>query len=148
MRSDLVRFFAVGASGVAVNLAVLTALLRLGAGPRLALAGAIAVSVLSNYLINNFWTFRPLARRGARALLIGAVAFCLTCAAGALINFAITTLALAAHLNVYAGDLVGIVGGSLSNYQLSRRFTWRRATAKMSHSSENSASSFCQSGLR
>jgi dolichol-phosphate mannosyltransferase len=74
LRSQIVRFCAVGASGYAVNLAIYAALL--GAGMHYLAAAAIAflVAAASNYLWNRTWTFRtsdaPLLGQGARALVV------------------------------------------------------------------------------
>jgi dolichol-phosphate mannosyltransferase len=51
------KFSAVGAAGVVVNLASFTALLNLGMNKFLASPVAIEISIISNFFLNNFWTF-------------------------------------------------------------------------------------------
>lgn len=51
------KFGVVGASGVLVNLASFTALLKLGMNKYLASPVAIEVSIITNFLLNNYWTF-------------------------------------------------------------------------------------------
>ena len=51
------RFAVVGTSGVVVNLATFTVLLKLGLNKFLASPVAIEVSIISNFLLNNYWTF-------------------------------------------------------------------------------------------
>jgi dolichol-phosphate mannosyltransferase len=51
------KFGVVGISGVAVNLVSFTMLMRLGMNKFLASPLAIEVSIITNFLFNNFWTF-------------------------------------------------------------------------------------------
>jgi dolichol-phosphate mannosyltransferase len=51
------KFSAVGAAGVLVNLASFTVLLNLGMNKYIASPVAIEISIISNFLLNNFWTF-------------------------------------------------------------------------------------------
>jgi len=51
------KFGVVGISGVAVNLVAFTMLMRLGMNKFLASPLAIEVSIITNFLFNNFWTF-------------------------------------------------------------------------------------------
>jgi dolichol-phosphate mannosyltransferase len=51
------KFAAVGTAGVAVNLGSFTALMNLGMNKYLASPLAIEVSIITNFLFNNFWTF-------------------------------------------------------------------------------------------
>lgn len=82
------KFGAVGGSGVIVNLAFLAGFRELGCSDSLASAMAIEVSILSNFMLNERWTFRDrlssheyvqgaLIKRAARfqlVSLIGAIA--------------------------------------------------------------------------
>jgi dolichol-phosphate mannosyltransferase len=54
----LAKFLIVGASGVAVNLALFSLLLYLGMNKYIASPIAIELSIISNFLLNNYWTFR------------------------------------------------------------------------------------------
>jgi dolichol-phosphate mannosyltransferase len=51
------KFSAVGAVGVIVNLASFTLLMHLGMNKYLASPVAIEVSIVANFFLNNFWTF-------------------------------------------------------------------------------------------
>lgn len=53
-----IKFGIVGASGVLVNLGVFSLLLSLGTNKFLASPIAIEISIVSNFLFNNYWTFR------------------------------------------------------------------------------------------
>jgi dolichol-phosphate mannosyltransferase len=51
------KFGLVGMSGVVVNLVSFTMLLKLGMNKFLASPLAIEVSIITNFFLNNFWTF-------------------------------------------------------------------------------------------
>ena len=51
------KFGVVGASGVLVNLASFTAFLQMGMNKYLASPIAIEVSIITNFIFNNYWTF-------------------------------------------------------------------------------------------
>ncbi len=53
-----IKFGIVGASGVVVNLGTFTILLAAGVGKFVASPIAIELSIISNFLLNNYWTFR------------------------------------------------------------------------------------------
>ena len=82
------RFAAVGASGVVVNVGALALLRTVGrVQTNIAAALAIELSIVSNFLLNHGWTFRD--RRAADRSVIGRlVRFHLVSSAGALVQFA------------------------------------------------------------
>jgi dolichol-phosphate mannosyltransferase len=51
------RFLVVGATGVVVNLVAFTLLMNMGLNKFIASPIAIQISIFSNFLLNNFWTF-------------------------------------------------------------------------------------------
>ena len=53
-----IKFLAVGATGVAVNLGFFTLLLFLGLNKFVASPISIEISIISNFIFNNYWTFR------------------------------------------------------------------------------------------
>ncbi|MFO8070256.1 MAG: GtrA family protein [Polyangia bacterium] len=113
-----VKFCAVGASGVAVNLGCLALLADLfGMQQNMAAALAIEVSINTNFAINEGWTFRD--RRGASGVLLRWWRFHLVSFAGAAIqwlvfvvgNSLVATLGLAEH-----GGLVAQGGGGIAEW--------------------------------
>ena len=60
--ATLARFLVVGASGVVVNLGLFTALLNAGLGRYVASPLAIEASIVTNFLLNHYWTFRSRTR--------------------------------------------------------------------------------------
>jgi dolichol-phosphate mannosyltransferase len=55
--SEVVQFIVVGASGALVNLLAVTGLLRAGLSTDISIAGAIALSICTNFLLNRRFTF-------------------------------------------------------------------------------------------
>lgn len=51
------KFAAVGAGGVFVNLASFTFLMKMGLNKFIASPAAIEISIIANFFLNNFWTF-------------------------------------------------------------------------------------------
>jgi dolichol-phosphate mannosyltransferase len=53
-----IKYSLVGLSGVAVNLGVFTLLVMFGVNKYLASPVAVEISIISNFVLNNYWTFR------------------------------------------------------------------------------------------
>lgn len=120
-------FGTVGALGVLIHMAVLSALMFVH-GVVFPLAQSIAVvSAMSfNFWLNNWLTYRDLRLKGARALFTGWIGFCLTCAVGGLANVAVATLLATRGIHWALAAISGILVGSVWNYALSSRFVWGR----------------------
>jgi len=120
-------FGTVGAVGVVVHFAVLTAIL-FGVGEAFTLAQAIATfcAMSFNFWLNNWLTYRDARLKGAKAVLTGWIGFCLTCSVGALANVAVATLLESRGVVWVLAALAGILVGSVWNYALSSRFVWGR----------------------
>jgi dolichol-phosphate mannosyltransferase len=121
------KFCLVGASGVVVNEGLL-ALLKQSAGLHLALASAVSieVSILSNFLFNNYFTFRDRRPSGTRLFFRGLTVFNAVSLAGLVINMG-TLLLLTYVFGVHylISNLCGIVLATMWNYFMNERFTWR-----------------------
>jgi dolichol-phosphate mannosyltransferase len=128
----LAQFVAVGLSGAIVNLAVLTGLHLLGAPEKISLAGGIAVSVITNFLLNRRFTFSY--ARGGNVWRQFA-AFVGTASIGMVVNYAI---ALYLRANVLVGGfaslqlaaLAGIIGGTFFNFVGNRYVVFRKRYIK------------------
>lgn len=132
--SRLLKFLVVGGIGVFVNLGVMALLIQAKfAGDWRASAFASAVGALSNYLLNNHWTFSD-RRRNGRALLNGALMYFPMSA----VAIGITTLSYSilsqarfrasfgtSSLYLLGAQLVSIGFGTYFNYTMHRAFTWR-----------------------
>lgn len=87
LTARFLKFCAVGASGVVVNLGVLALLTGVGMRSSLASAWAIEVSILSNFAVNELWTFRD--QRAGSTLLGRAARFQLVSLVGALVQWVV-----------------------------------------------------------
>lgn len=122
------RFGVVGASGVAVNTLVLWLLARVGSTPVLA-ASAIAteVAVLTNFVLNDRWTFRD-ARHSSvfgRLLRFNGVAL-----GGMLITVGVLALLTnTTALPLLVANLVAVAGAMVWNYVVNSRWTWKPPVA-------------------
>jgi dolichol-phosphate mannosyltransferase len=121
-------FGTVGAAGVAVHFAVLSALLLALPGDDFVAAQAAAVlaAMSFNFWLNNWLTYRDKRLTGARALLRGWAGFCAACSVGALANVAIASFLEGRGVFWALAALAGIVVGAVWNYALSSRFVWGR----------------------
>lgn len=127
------RYCAVGLTGIAVNegaLALLT-----GAGGLFYLYSsvlAVEAAIISNFLLNELWTFRDRARlfSGAAERLKRFLSFNLICAAGGVVNVAVLWLLTGVGgLHFLIGNLVGIGAATLWNYGLNSAVTWKALPA-------------------
>ncbi len=126
------KFALVGASGVLVNMLTLITLVEhLDVNPTLAWMAAVGVSILSNFLLNNAFTWRDI-RHSSRIhfLLRGALAYPVAILALAT-NFAVfypTKDAFGFVLGEYSyvlANFLGIVAGTSANFILSSRLVFR-----------------------
>lgn len=127
--SSAVQYLAVGASGVAVNLAVLTGLVALSVPEPAAIAGGILVSLVSNFALNRRFSF-SYARDGS--IVKQFLGFVTACSVGIVINYAVSLAILRAlpELPVQAAALGGVVAGLGFNYVASRYLVFR---ARLQH---------------
>jgi dolichol-phosphate mannosyltransferase len=121
------RFGAVGASGVAVNSAVFWMLVsRAHLSPVLAGAVATEAAIVSNFLLNDRWTFRD--RDRGRRWLHRAWRYNAIALGGLVVSVA--TLAALTHmrsLEYQVANLVAIGTATIWNYTVNSRFTWAGA---------------------
>ncbi|HSY04959.1 MAG TPA: glycosyltransferase family 2 protein [Steroidobacteraceae bacterium] len=118
------RFCVVGASGVLVNVGTFSVLLALGVNRYLASPLAIVCSIFSNFLGNNYWTFRRRELRGAlyaRGLRFNAVSLlALTLSYG---TFVVLSRALPAGAPQLQ-QLLAIIPATVVNYFLNSYWTF------------------------
>ncbi len=126
--SRFLKFCLVGASGVVVNLGLLWILTEIvGFFYLVSAAFSIEASILSNFALNELWTFRDRSR-SASGILRRASKFNLISIVGLVINLVILaalTELLGTHYMISA--LFGIAGAMLWNYTMSAMWTWRYA---------------------
>ena len=134
-----VKFCAVGLSGVGVNYGLYWLLTRFaGFAPlddtagsgilsgNLAMAISIEVSIITNFILNNRFTFADRNAQGGGAFFKRLLNFNLICIIGGLIQIGVANL-FAVTFGVY--DLIavpiGIIVATLWNFLLNNWWTWR-----------------------
>ena len=120
------KFAVVGLSGVAVNLGFFTLFLMQGINKYIASPMAIEISIISNFLLNNFWTFRGRKtkdRTRIRGLKFNVVSFlALGVSYGTFVALSIFFPDVAPQFN----QLVGIIPATLLNYFLNSYWTFKQ----------------------
>ena len=124
----LAQFMVVGASGVVVNLAVLSLLQLMGLAEAICLAGGIAVSVVTNFLLNRRFTF-SYARDGHMGKQF--LGFLGASAVGAGVSFTVSLLLRTQVLEtvsygLHLAALGGIASGMIFNYLGNRFLVFRK----------------------
>jgi dolichol-phosphate mannosyltransferase len=129
------KFAVVGASGVVVNLGLFTLLTSLGVNKYAASPLAIEASIVTNFLFNNYWTFR--ARRseertrikGLKFNLVSLLSLCLSYGTFVVLSVLFPAVPPQWH------QLAGIVPATLINYLLNSYWTFpdleRRRAAQL-----------------
>ena len=125
--SHLLQFLAVGASGLVVNLLILTALLHAGVGNRIAIAAAIALSMVWNFLLNRRFSFSYARSRSILGQFAGFVA---ACSLGAIVNYLVTSALWDAFAIKQVAAGIGIVAGTGFNFVASRFVVFRKRHVK------------------
>jgi len=120
-----IKFAIVGASGVIVNLAFFTLFLALGINKYLASPLAVELSIISNFMLNNYWTFRwrkTGERTRVKGLKFNAVSF-LSLGASYSTFVALSIAFPSAPPQIH--QLIGIVPATFVNYFLNSYWTFR-----------------------
>ncbi len=135
----LVKFVLTGLSGVFVNLGSFQLLLSLRVHELLASPIAIELSIVSNFLLNNYWTFSDRALsgkkrvRGLKYHLVTLFTLMLSYGTFVLISF----LFPAVPLVIWQGCAIAPAG--LFNYSVNSLWTFRDVTLDRAGNSEDGA---------
>ncbi len=122
---ELIKFGIVGGSGVLVNMGLLYILTRF-LSVRLEIASVIAIetSILSNFFLNNLWTFKK--RDTPVPFWIRLFRYHLVTGLAGVVNYLILLLLVNTFgLHDMLSNLIGIVIGTFINYSLNSLWTWR-----------------------
>jgi dolichol-phosphate mannosyltransferase len=127
---ELVRFLKfclVGLSGVLVNLGILWILTEFGGLPYQASAViSIEASIISNFILNDYFTFPQRRIPGIRHFFNRLWKFNVVSLAGAAINYGILMLFTeVAGVYYIVSQLIGIIVATLWNYLVNTSWTWR-----------------------
>jgi dolichol-phosphate mannosyltransferase len=121
----MIMFALVGATGVVVHLVILRLALTMLAFP-ISQALATVAAITSNFILNNFLTYRDRRLQGVR-FFVGSVSFFAICSIGAIANVGIAAAVFQQHYSWWLSALAGIAVGLVWNYAVSSVFTWRQA---------------------
>jgi putative flippase GtrA len=131
-KKRFMKFGTVGASGVVVNLAVLTlgqeylfraiqsSDMRLNAS----LALAIFIATINNFFWNRAWTWRDRQHSPDKYLLLHLGQYALACWVGIALQFILTKL-LALHFHYLVANVLAIVLSSVFNFLVNNFWTFR-----------------------
>ncbi|OGY23546.1 MAG: dolichyl-phosphate beta-D-mannosyltransferase [Candidatus Woykebacteria bacterium RBG_13_40_7b] len=120
-----IKFAIVGTSGMVVNLGLLTILLNLGVNKYIASPIAIEISIISNFLFNNFWTFgkrdteSKIHIKGLRFNLVSFVALGVSYATFVKISL------LFPDVPPQVAQFIGIMPATIINYLLNTYWTFK-----------------------
>jgi dolichol-phosphate mannosyltransferase len=127
---QFLKFCVVGLTGVFVNMGLLWALTKfIGLYYLISAIFAIEISILSNFTLNELWTFGKRQKKGGLAKRVAS--FNLACAIGAIFNYIIlVALTEIFHLHYLLSNLFGIACATLWNYFMSATWVWKHTAAK------------------
>lgn len=134
--SQLIHFLAVGASGLAVNLLLLTLFLQLGMSAQIAVIPAIGLSMLWNFALNRRLSFAD-AREGA--VLRQLWSFVSACSIGALVNYGVTLSVLRWMPTPQLAATLGVVAATGFNFMASRLYVFKHEHVRAKKRSEASS---------
>ena len=118
-------FSIVGGFGLLVHLTVLN-LLKLGGFDFLtAQVTATSVAMVSNFAMNNEFTYRDRRLTGI-SFYAGLILFCLVCSFGALANVGVANIAIHQFGNWSIAGLAGAIMGAVFNFSAATSLVWRR----------------------
>jgi dolichol-phosphate mannosyltransferase len=123
--ATFIKFLVVGASGILLNLGVFSLLLSLGVNKYLASPIAIEISIISNFVFNNLWTFRWRQTRDTvqvKGLKFNAVSLL---ALGVSYSTFIALMCAFPQMVPQISQLIGIIPATLINYLLNSYWTYR-----------------------
>jgi len=120
------KFLIVGASGVLVNLGAFTLLLHFGINKYVASPIAIELSIVSNFLLNNYWTFRW--RKVEHGIRVRGVKFNVVSLASLVVSYT-TFVGLSAAFPTIAPQInqfIGIIPATVLNYFMNSYWTFKQ----------------------
>ncbi len=122
---EFIKFAVVGGSGIVVNMGMLYILTRL-LSIRLEIASPIAIelSIVNNFVLNNFWTFK---KRDARYTLWSRLfRYHLVTGLAGIVNYLVLLLLVnLMDWNEFISNLIGIGAGMAINFFLNSLWTWK-----------------------
>jgi len=125
--SHLAQFLLVGVSGLLVNILILTLLIRMEVAEKLAVALAIAVSMIWNFGLNRRFSFSYARDQSIVRQFFGFVG---ACSIGAIVNYFITVGLWSIIPYKQLAAVCGVIAGTFFNFAASRFFIFRSKHVK------------------
>ncbi len=122
--SKISKFAIVGASGTFVNLGVMALIMKISGSYDIGSISGIEAGILSNFVLNDVWTFEKKFSGNVLGRLFGYHLSSLASAVTTYLTMKILYLLL--DINPLLGQLIGILAGFVLNYILSSRIIWRK----------------------
>lgn len=123
----VLKFTGVGLSGVIVNQGILWLLTHFG-GLKYYFSSLIAIetSIITNFLLNNYFTFADRSAGKKTSFFLRLLKFNVTCLAGAAIQYGVLLLLTEVFgVHYLISNLIGIIIAFIWNYLLSTLWTWK-----------------------
>lgn len=121
-----ILFALVGSTGVVVHFVTLFVVLKLFEQPFAEAQGVAAlVAMTSNFILNNFLTYRDQRLKGF-AIVRGLLLFYLVCGVGLLANVGVAFAVYNEHITWWLAGAAGALMGVVWNYAMSGLFVWRK----------------------
>jgi dolichol-phosphate mannosyltransferase len=123
--SEVLQFIVVGTSGALVNLLAVTALLHAGLTPDVSIAGAIAASICTNFLLNRRFTF---SHSKTGHLPTQFLSYLVSVSFGAIINYLVALLLLTLYPKFIpqVASLCGIAVATVANFVALKYLVFKR----------------------
>ncbi|MES2615035.1 MAG: glycosyltransferase [Bdellovibrionota bacterium] len=120
------KYAIVGFSGLIVSSLILFICKQIGFSTAESVAASIEVSIITNFILNNYWTFKENQLKKPWPLFRGFVTFQAICLSGAIINQAITLKFSAGDaMNLYIANALGYIVAAVWNYAINVGITWK-----------------------
>ena len=122
---EFIKFCVVGTSGIFVNMGMLFVLTRyLSLKIEFASPIAIEISIITNFFLNNYWTF---IKRNTRINFIPRLfRYHLVTGLAGIVNYlTLIFLVRVFHINEMLANLAGIFLGTVINFILNSLWTWK-----------------------
>jgi dolichol-phosphate mannosyltransferase len=124
--SRILKFIAVGLCGTLVNLGILKLVtLFTGWNPMVQLIPGIEISIITNFLLNDYFTFADRRTGKTRSLFYRLVKYNLVSLISAVINWGIASILIAVGLDTILSEFIGIVVAFVFNYIFSSLWAWK-----------------------
>jgi len=128
--ATFIKFLMVGASGVIVNLGFFTLLLYMGINKYISSPVAIEVSIITNFILNNIWTFRW--RQNKSSIYVRGLTFNIVSVLALGLNYGTFILLslLFPNLSPQLAQFAGIIPATAVNYFLNSYWTFKNERQK------------------